>query len=133
MLSIEPLLLQPLLRERTLILCLQHLWLTPLTPKHILPFHVQHATDIALRITRKPPRPIALHWLPSQILLPSTQTHEEYLSNDADADEWDDIPYLDPSQEMLADVIAEDSPVELSIDSAWIPSVSYYADIQKFD
>ena len=123
---IEPLLLKPLIQERALILRLQHLWFTPLTPKHILPFHIQHATDTVLRITGKPPRPVALHWLPSQIFPPSTQTHEEYLTNDADADDWDDIPCLDPSQEMLADVITEDSPVELSIDSVWIPSVSYY-------
>jgi hypothetical protein len=119
--------LQPLLQEHTLTLCLESLWLTPLTPKHILPFHVQNAADIALHISGKPPRPVTLHWLPSQLPLPSTQTHEEYLGNDTDADEWDNIPYLDPSQEMLADVITEDSPVELSIDSVWVPSVSYFA------
>lgn len=126
LLRTEPLLLQPLLQERTHILRLQHLWLTPLTPKHILPFYIQSAADTALHITGKPPRPIALHWLPMQILPPSTQIHEEYLDNDADADEWDDVPYLDPSQEMLADVITGDSLVEMSIDSVWVPSVSYF-------
>ena len=127
-LRVEPLLLQPLLRERTIILRLQYLWVTPLTPKHILPFHVQDATDIVLRITCKPPRPVALHWLPLQVP-PLIQNHEEYLDANADDDEWDDTPLLDPSQEMLADVITEDSRVELSTESIWIPSVR---DFTKF-
>ncbi|KIM73187.1 hypothetical protein PILCRDRAFT_15434 [Piloderma croceum F 1598] len=126
--TVEPLLLQPLLQERALTLRLQCLWLTPLTPKHILPFHAQNTADIALCVSGKPLRPVALDWLPSQILLPSTQTHEEYLGNDTDADEWDNIPYLDPSQAMLADVITEDSPVEQSIDSVWAPSVFIHLD-----
>jgi hypothetical protein len=121
----EPLLIQPLLRERTSILRLQTLWITPLTPKHVFPSHVQRAVDLALHISGKPPRPVALHWLPSQVS-PSTQNHEDYLDNDDNADEWEDIPCLDPSQAMLADVITDDSPVELTIDSVWIPSVCYF-------
>jgi hypothetical protein len=120
----EPLLIQPLLRERTLILRLQTLWVTPLTPKHVFPFHVQRAVDIALHIAGKPQRPVALHWLPLQVS-PSTQNHEDYLDNDDNADELEDIPCLDPSQAMLADVITDDIPVELTIDSVWIPSVCY--------
>jgi hypothetical protein len=116
--------LQPLLHERASILRLQTLWLTPLTPKHILPFHVKHATDVALHISGKPPRPVALHWLPSAS--PSTQNHDEYLENDTEANEWEDVPSLDASQEMLADVITEDCPTELSIDSAWDLSVCYF-------
>jgi len=117
--------MHPLLQERTFILRLQNLWLTPLTPKHVLLFHVGHATDIALRVSGKPPKSVSLHWLLPQASLPSTQDHEEYLGNDAD--EWDDVPYLDSSQEMLADVITEDSPVEVALDSIWVPSVSYFA------
>lgn len=116
--------MQPLLHERASILRLQTLWLTPLTPKHILPSHVQHATDVALRISGKPQRPVPLHWLPSYIPHShSTQNHEEYLIDANEADGWEDVPSLDPSQEMLADVITEDSPDELSIDSVWDPSV----------
>jgi hypothetical protein len=117
--------LQPLLQERTSILRLQTLWLTPLTPKHILPSHVQHATDVALRISGKPQRPVPLYWLPSHISRShSTQNHEKYLVDDTEANGWEDVPSLDPSQEMLADVITEDSPDELSIDSVWDPSVN---------
>jgi hypothetical protein len=124
--------MQPLLQERTSVLHLQNLWPTPLTPKHVLPFHVGHATDIALRVSGKPPRPIGLHWLPPQASLPSTQDHEEYLGNEPDTDEWDDVPYLDLSQEMLADVITEDSPVEVAVDSVWVPSVSYFAGYSRY-
>ena len=117
--------MQPLLQERTSILRLQTLWLTLLTPKHVLPFHIQHATNIALHISGKPSRPAPLHWLPSQVLPShSSPNHEEYLDDDIGADGWEDVPSLDPSQEMLADVIIEDAPDELSIDSVWEPSVS---------
>lgn len=62
-------------------------------PKHILPFHVQDATDIVLRITCKPPRPVTLHWLPLQVP-PLIQNHEEYLDNDTNTDEWDYTPLM---------------------------------------
>lgn len=127
LLQTEPLLLQPLLQERTSILRLQTLWLTPLTPKHILPSHVQHATDLALCISGKPQRPVPLQWLPLHISHShSAQNHEEYLVDDTKDDEWEDVPSLDPSQEMLADVITEDSADELSIDSVWDLSVSNF-------
>ena len=118
--------MHPLLQERTCILRLQNLWLTPLIPKHVLLFHVGHATDIALCVSWKPLKPISLHWLLPQASLPSTQDHKEYLGNEPDTDKWDDVPYLDSSQEMLADVITEDSPVEVALDSVWVPSVSYF-------
>ena len=121
----DPLLLQPLLRERQSIIRLQTLWLTPLTPEHVLAFHVQNATDIALHISGKPPRPLTLHWLPSRVS-PSTEYHDD-LHSDADtdecADEWDDIPHLDSAQEMFADVITEDHATEIQIDSVWAPPV----------
>jgi hypothetical protein len=81
--------------------------------------------NIALRISGKPLRPAPLHWLPSQVLPSrSSPNHEEYLDDDIGTDRWEDVPSLDPSQEMLADVIIEDALDELSIDSVWEPSVS---------
>lgn len=122
----ETLLLQPLLNERTSILRLQTLWITPLTPKHILPFHFQSAKDIASCVSGKPPKPVALHWLPVEIMH-SSQGHEDLDNNiDPDPDDWDDIPLLDPSQEILADVITEDCPLEQSIESVWAPSVWHF-------
>ena len=57
----------------------------------------------------------------------SSQGHEDLDNNiDPDPDDWDDIPLLDPSQEMLADVITEDCPLELSIESVWAPSVWHF-------
>ena len=89
--------------------------------------HVQHATDLALCISGKLQRPVPLQWLPLHIShLHSAQNHEEYLVDDTKDDEWEDVPSLDPSQEMLADVITEDSTDELSIDSVWDLSVSNF-------
>ena len=118
----EPLLSLLLLKERTSILRLQTLWQTPITPKHVLLSLVERSTNIALQVSGKPPKPIALHWLPSQVS-PHPDNHEKYLDNDCDTDEWDDVPHFDSSQEMLADIVVDDGSTEVSVNSIWVPLV----------